>query len=290
MNTVWSDNIQNIGVLYTSRTLRFADSFKNKYTDFFDIDKKKRILEIGCGPGALCESLSRWYPHSEITGIDRDSAFIDFAKKNSPRINYLEADATALPFEDNSFDVTVSNTVAEHIEPSAFFGEQYRVLDKGGVCIVLSARKGIHITSECVSENTDFEKEIWARTEKYFNESFKKHGVCAYPMSESEYPSVMEKHGFRNVCTEYITVNLTPDNPSVPREMAIAMINSERQNDIDAAGSIRFVAPGVVSEDEIQELQRLINKKYDKRISLYDKGVKLWDTTVSVTMMIRGEK
>ena len=122
MNTVWSDNIQNIGVLYTSRTLRFADNFKNKYTDFFNIDRKKRIREIGCGPGALCESISRWYPKARITGIDRDSGFINFAKSNSPHINYLEADATALPFEENSFDVTISNTVAEHIEPSAFFG------------------------------------------------------------------------------------------------------------------------------------------------------------------------
>lgn len=33
-----------------------------------------------------------------------------------------------IPFENESFDVTISNTVAEHIEPSRFYGEQYRVL------------------------------------------------------------------------------------------------------------------------------------------------------------------
>lgn len=290
MNTVWSDYIQNIGVLYTSRSLRFSDTFKDKYTDVFSLSGKERILEIGCGPGALCESLHRWYPCTRITGLDRDSNFIDFARKNSPDIEYILGDATALPFDDGSFDVTISNTVAEHIEPSAFFGEQYRVLDKGGVCLVLSARRGINVASECILTQSDFEKEIWSRTEKAFSEAFEKYGVCAYPMSEAEYPRVMEKHGFHNVRTEYVTVNLTPDNPSVPPEAAHAMINSNRQNDLDVADSIQRVAPGLVTADEIRELKRQINEKYERRISLYEQGIKQWDVNMSLTMIIRGEK
>ena len=46
MNTVWSDYVQNIGVLYTSRSLRFSDAFKSKYTDAFSLCGKEKILEI----------------------------------------------------------------------------------------------------------------------------------------------------------------------------------------------------------------------------------------------------
>ena len=290
MNNIWSTYIQKIDTLYSSRTLRFSDLFKEKYTNFFEIGNGKKILEIGCGPGALSQALSRWYPDSEIIGTDRDTAFIEFAKKQAPHITFTEEDATNLSFADNTFDVTISNTVAEHIEPSKFFGEQYRVLKQGGVCLVLSGRKGVNISAPCIEEQTDFESEIWSRAEKRFSESLERYSVCQYPMSETQYPACMEKYGFKNVSTEYITVNLTPDNPVYPKEIAHAMINSNRQNDINAVQLLEDIASDIVTQEEVQELMRQVNLKYDRRIELYDKGIKQWDTNVSVTMMIRGIK
>ena len=111
MNTIWSQYIQNIGTLYLSRSLRFADHFQERYMEAFEIDEKSSMLEIGCGPGALAQSLRRWYPHARICGVDRDSSFISFAREKAPDVDFLEGDATALAFEDRSFDVTISNTV-----------------------------------------------------------------------------------------------------------------------------------------------------------------------------------
>lgn len=290
MNTVWSMYIQNIGTLYSSRSLRFSDDFKDQYVKVFDIADKKHILEIGCGPGALAESLGRWYPDSSICGIDRDSNFISFASERSRGIKFLEGDATALPFENNSFDVTISNTVAEHIEPSKFYGEQHRVLKKNGVCLVLSARRSIMVQAPCVSVESEFEKELWQRTDRYFSETFAKFNVCEYPQNESELPLNMEKYGFHNVTTEYITLNLTPDAPCYSKDMAYAMINANRQNDLDNADKMLRIAGDVVTLDEVNELKRLINAKYDKRLYFYDRGVKQWDTNISVAMVVRGIK
>lgn len=290
MNTIWSTYIQNIGTLYFSRSLKFADHFKGRYKEAFDIDDKSKMLEIGCGPGALAESLCRWYPHSQICGIDRDSSFIKFACEKNSGIEFFEGDATALPFEDSTFDVTISNTVAEHIEPSRFYGEQYRVLKENGVCLVLSARRGINIPAPCISEETEFEQAIWRRAEMYFEETHTKYRVCKYPQSEAELPLCMERFGFKNVTTEYVTVNLTPDNPCYSAEMAHAMINANRQNDLDNAERMLHIANKVVTPSEVEELKRLVNAKYDKRILLYDQGIKQWDTNMSVTMIVRGVK
>ena len=119
MNTIWSDYVQGIKTLYLSRKLRFDDIFFDQYKTLFDIDTERNlnILEIGCGPGALATSLHRWYPNAEITAIDRDSNFITYAKSSAPGINFLEGDAEKLPFCDCTFDITISNTVSEHIEP-----------------------------------------------------------------------------------------------------------------------------------------------------------------------------
>lgn len=288
MNTIWSSNLQSIRTLYDSRVLRFSDIFMDKYKNAFSIEDKQKILEIGCGPGVLAESLSRWYPSAQIFGIDRDSNFIAFARGRNQHINFIEGDATRLSFEDESFDVTISNTVVEHIEPSKFYGEQYRVLKENGVCLVLSARKGINIEAPCIMEQSEFEKEIWQRTEKYFEETLKKYNVCAYPKNEMEMPVCMEKYGFRDVITEYVTINLTPDNPIYTKEMACAMINANRQGNLDSADVLLHIASDVVTESEIEELKRRINIKYDKRLELYAQGKKQWDTNVSVTMIMRG--
>ena len=45
-----------------------------------------------------------------------------------------------------------------------------------------------------------------------------------------------------------------------------------------------------MTASEVEELKRLVNAKYDKRILLYDQGVKQWDTNVSITMVVRGVK
>ena len=256
MNTIWADYVQNIGTLYLSRTLRFSDEYKKAYMDAFDIAGRKRILEIGCGPGALTQALARWYPDAEVMGTDRDTSFIRFAAEQAPGIKFMEADAAALPFEDNSFDVVISNTVQEHIEPSRFFGEQLRVLKPGGVCLVLSARRGVNITADCIAEKSSFEEEIWARVEELYQDINSRYNVGQYAMSESELPRTMEKYGFHQVSTNYLTVNLTPDNPKNTKELAYAMINAHHQTSIDAADSLTHIAPGVVSEEEIREMKK----------------------------------
>lgn len=290
MNTIGSDYVQNIGTLYFSRTLRFSDEYKEKYMGAFRMDDKKRILEIGCGPGALTQSLTRWYPDAEIIGTDRDAAFIEFAKQQAPDIVFMEADATALPFEDNSFDVVISNTVQEHIEPSKFFGEQFRVLKPDGICLVLSARRGINITADCIAQQSSFEETIWRKAEPFYQNINQEYNVGRYAMSESELPAAMEKYGFHQVSTDYLTVNLTPDNPENSQDLAHAMINAHRQTNIDAVNSLTRIAPGVVNEEEISEMKKLIHEKYDKRVAFYNAGIKQWDTSMSLTMVLRGVK
>lgn len=68
------------------------------------------------------------------------------------------------------------------------------------------------------------------------------------------------------------------------------MINADRGTALDWAESLPDIAPGVVTEEEVNELKRIINRKYDKRIELYDNGIKQWDTSMVLTMIVRGTK
>ncbi len=282
MNNIWSDHVQGIMTLYLSRKLRFDDIFFTQYEKLFNLDHNKdlKILEIGCGPGALAESLHRWYPKAQITAIDRDSIFISFARDNISGVRFLEGDATHLPFENDSFDVTISNTVQEHIGPSAFWGEQRRVLKPGGVCLCLSARKGIHCPAPCL-EMTNEEKEFWDSLPQSEDE-LKKYNVCRFPMSEAELPTSMESHGFIDVTTGFAIIDLTPDATKYSDKMAEAMIEAGRQSSLEAIRSAH--------SDHAEKAISAVNDKYEERLRLYRSGIKQWDTSVSVTMVIRGTK
>lgn len=280
MNNIWSDNVQGIKTLYLSRKLRFDDFFYGQYEELFSLDKSKklRILEIGCGPGALADALHRWYPNAEIFAIDRDSNFIEYAKENISGVKFIEGDVTALPFEAYTFDVTISNTVCEHVEPTMFYAEQKRVLKDNGVCLVLSARKGVKQLAECL-KMTEEEKGFWDSISDEEN-VLEKYGVGKYSMTEKELPTVMENNGFMNVSTGYAVIDLTPDNPKYSSQMAEDMINAERASEIEAVQSIK--------SGETNRIIDVINEKYDSRIELYRKGDKQWDTSTSITMIIRG--
>ena len=282
MNNIWSDHVQGIMTLYLSRKLRFDDVFFAQYDHLFSLDhnKEMKILEIGCGPGALAEALHRWYPRAQITAIDRDSNFIAVAQKNIKDINFVEGDATHLPFENESFDVTISNTVQEHIEPALFWSEQRRVLKPGGVCLCLSARKGIRCTAPCLQLMSE-EIEFWASLNQSEDE-LQKYGVGKYAMSEAELPASMEKYGFKCVTTGYTIIDLTPDATKYPKEMAEAMIEEGRQSSLEAIQSVH--------SDHADKAISAVNNKYDERLRLYRAGKKQWDTTVSVTMIVRGLK
>ena len=84
------------------------------------------------------------------------------------------------------------------------------------------------------------------------------------------------------ITTGYALIDLTPDDPKYSAEMAEAMIEAERQSSADGIRSTR-------SPDVSRMLQKS-DEKFDRRLALYRSGVKQWDTTTSVIMIIRGVK
>ena len=290
MNTAWSSYIQGANTLYYSRRLRFDDRFRAQYLPLFRLDESAplRILEIGCGPGALAGALRRWYPRAEITGLDRDSEFIRFAKEHEPGVSFIEGDIAALPFPDNAFDAVISNTVSEHVEPGAFYGEQRRVLKEGGACLVLSSRKGISVAAPCVKP-TEYEEQFWRRISQYDN-TMSRYAVCRYPMNEAELPAAMEKHGFSGVSTGFVAVALTPDNPALSPALARAIIDEPLYNDLDAVDAALRSLPEHVTREEAEEMKRLARERHRARAALYERGEKQWDMSVSLIMVIRGRK
>lgn len=90
----------------------------------------KDVLEVGCGTGMILKEI---HPiANRAVGIDISSGML--AKAEERGLEVLEGSATALPFEDDSFDVVYSFKVLAHIEDIQLaLNEISRVLRPGGV-------------------------------------------------------------------------------------------------------------------------------------------------------------
>ncbi len=94
----------------------------------------EQVLEIGGGQGGLTALL---YPRAQITNLDVDPAYADAPVNKQPRVRFITGDATALPFENESFDAVTMFDVLEHVpDDGAAVTEALRVLRPDGALMV----------------------------------------------------------------------------------------------------------------------------------------------------------
>jgi SAM-dependent methyltransferase len=101
----------------------------------------REVLDLGCGVGYgtafLAEAAQR------VVGVDVDEATVDYARKRYARANaeFVVADATAVPFDDASFDAVCSFETIEHVaDPQALVREAARILRPSGAFLVSTPR------------------------------------------------------------------------------------------------------------------------------------------------------
>jgi 2-polyprenyl-3-methyl-5-hydroxy-6-metoxy-1,4-benzoquinol methylase len=91
-------------------------------------------LEVGCGEGVIAARLHQRF--GEVTALDLPDAGLRADWRRHPGPRYLHADAQALPFADDRFDVVVAAEVLEHLpDPATGLQELARV---GRAHLVLS--------------------------------------------------------------------------------------------------------------------------------------------------------
>jgi SAM-dependent methyltransferase len=88
------------------------------YHNFFiqHIRDGERVLDVGCGYGAVAKSIARALSKCEVVGIDQDSNRLQLAKEGNtfPNLSFIEGDVTrSLP--SGRWDIVVLSNVLEHI-------------------------------------------------------------------------------------------------------------------------------------------------------------------------------
>jgi ubiquinone/menaquinone biosynthesis C-methylase UbiE len=109
-----------------------------------------RALDLGTGTGQGAFAIARHFPATEVIGADLSEGMLAEARSKTPpdlsdRIRFERADASALPYEDGSFELVA------HANMIPFFDELARVLAPGGQTLFAfsgGAETPIYVSSE----------------------------------------------------------------------------------------------------------------------------------------------
>lgn len=114
-------------------TPRYLGGLKLKYCleDLEGVSGK--VLEIGCGGGAMTRAIKRYRPDLEVHGWDLSSSALSVAAKTGGEVGYGAGDAHRLPIADDTYDAVVMLDVLEHLpNPQSALKEVRRILASGG--------------------------------------------------------------------------------------------------------------------------------------------------------------
>ena len=102
---------------------------------FLEMPETGEFIEVGCGSGAVFIYIAQKH-NLNVTGTDIDGGQLQLARQKSAditNIEFIEADATDLPFEPRSFDIVLSFGVMHHISNWLIaLKEINRILRPGG--------------------------------------------------------------------------------------------------------------------------------------------------------------
>jgi len=123
------------GEKYQRSMGRFSDRLAKPFADFAGVTAGSgmRVLDVGCGPGALSTELVGILGPGLVTGVDPSASFVLAARQRLPDVDVREASAEDLPFDDALFDATLAQLVVHLVaDPDAGVGEMARVTRPGG--------------------------------------------------------------------------------------------------------------------------------------------------------------
>jgi trans-aconitate methyltransferase len=115
---------------------RWSRKVASEFLDWISVPPGRAWADVGCGTGALVESILAKCAPASIVAVDKAEGFVSQARQNNtdPRVSFETADATQLPWDRANFDATVSGLVLNFVPNyKAVTKEMARVTKPGGM-------------------------------------------------------------------------------------------------------------------------------------------------------------
>ncbi len=115
---------------------RWSRLLSSGLVDFAGVPVGARVLDVGCGTGALTEELLRRVKSGAVSAVDPSGSFVEAMRGRFPGIDVRQASAERLPFDEGTFDGAFAQLVVHFMaDPVAGLAEMRRVTRREGVVV-----------------------------------------------------------------------------------------------------------------------------------------------------------
>jgi ubiquinone/menaquinone biosynthesis C-methylase UbiE len=90
---------------------RFAEPLAVQFAALAGVSAGQRVLDVGCGPGALTAELARRLGPESVSAVDPSESFVAALRERLPAVEVARASAATLPFPDGGFDAVLAQLV-----------------------------------------------------------------------------------------------------------------------------------------------------------------------------------
>jgi len=112
---------------------RYSRQLSPQLSDLAGIDAGQRVLDVGCGPGALTAELVLRLGPGLVAAVDPSEPFVIANATRHPGVDVRHASAEHLPFADDEFDAALAQLVIHFMsDPVRGLSEMARVTRPGG--------------------------------------------------------------------------------------------------------------------------------------------------------------
>jgi len=113
---------------------RYSTQLAPQLADLGGIRVGQRVVDVGCGPGALTAELVERVGAEAVCAVDPSESFVAAARGRHPEVDVRHAAAEKLPFDDAVFDAALAQLVVHFMtDPVSGLREMKRVTSPGGI-------------------------------------------------------------------------------------------------------------------------------------------------------------
>ena len=124
-------------IAYEALMGRWSARLAEPFLDFCGPAAAGRVLDVGCGTGALLQALAARAPALQLHGVDPDAGFVDHARARLAgcAVRVERGDAQALGHADGHFDQALSLLVLMVLDDPAAAAREMRRVTRAGGCV-----------------------------------------------------------------------------------------------------------------------------------------------------------